>query len=547
MTTRRGKDFDLRDAILDPGFTPRARDAEALVSLLSEGGDTAAPAERALLRLGSAANAPAIAAVTAGGAGRAAIVRLLGRLGAAEADPAIAAALVLAVADGDEKVRRAAAIALGKARPAEAADALSAAAGREASASARRALIEALGKVGGEAARAVIEAETSRGDPEVARERARAALMIDRTARRAEAAAIDPSLHAEAPVRVVLRCRAGLESILVEELPAALGARVHRDAPGGGPRIEGLLSGAPAELFAARTMLSFGFPLPPERVGADGDSTPAIVASLTSPGALAILRRWTTGPLRYRLAFQGGGKRRAAVWRIAEEVARRAPDMVNDPTESLWQADIFEVSGREPCVRVELVPSVPDPRFTYRTGDVPAASHPTIAAALVRAAGPRGDDVVWDPFAGSGTELCERALTGPYRTLTGSDLDAGALAVAKVNLEAAGAHDVTLIQGDSTRLNPPGPAPTLIVTNPPLGRRVQRGAGLGPMLDCFLEHAAGVLADGGRMAWIPPFPERTRAVAETHGLTLARAQEVDMGGFPGELQVFRKARAGRAR
>ena len=32
------------------------------------------------------------------------------------------------------------------------------------------------------------------------------------------------------------------------------------------------------------------------------------------------------------------------------------------------------------------------------------------------------NDLVWDPFVGSGTELCERALLGPYRALVGSDL-----------------------------------------------------------------------------------------------------------------------------
>lgn len=166
----------------------------------------------------------------------------------------------------------------------------------------------------------------------------------------------------------------------------------------------------------------------------------------------------------------------------------------------------------------------------------------------MRAAGPpRPDDVVWDPFAGSGTELCERALAGPYQSLTGSDLDAGALAVARANLDAAGAPQATLIEGDSTRLRPPGPAPTFIVTNPPLGRRVQRSAALGPMLDCFVEHAAELLAPGGRMAWISPFPERTRAVAMENGLAVTRVQEVDMGGFPAELQVLRKGRGGKRR
>src|SRR6185312_7735419 len=145
-------------------------------------------------------------------------------------------------------------------------------------------------------------------------------------------------------------------------------------------------------------------------------------------------------------------------------------------------------------VRVELVPDVADPRFAYRKGDVPAASHPTIAAALVRVAGVRDDDVVWDPFVGSGTELCERALAGPYRVLSGSDLDPAALAVARANLLAAGVPEPSLFEGDATRATPPGPAPTLIVTNPPLGRRVQRTALLAPMLERFLAHAARVLA-----------------------------------------------------
>src|SRR5262245_10615095 len=79
MTARRSADFDLREAVLDPGFTPRARDAGALVDLLASGGELSAPAEQALLRLGRAAHP----AVVAGARGRPAVVRLLGRLGAA--------------------------------------------------------------------------------------------------------------------------------------------------------------------------------------------------------------------------------------------------------------------------------------------------------------------------------------------------------------------------------------------------------------------------------------------------------------------------------
>jgi 23S rRNA G2445 N2-methylase RlmL len=536
MTSRRREEFDLRGAILDPGFTPRARDAEPLLDILAEGGELAVPAERALLRLGVAAHGAAVARA-AGAAGPPAVVRLLGRLAAAEADPAVAAALVGALGNEDERVRRAAAIALGKARPAEAEEALVQALGRETSASARRALIEALGKVGGDAARAAVAAEASLCDPRVAREQARAALILQRsTARPRWPSVIDASRPAEEPVRVALRCRAGLETILLEELPAALGARLRRDEPGG-VRVVGTLRGAPAELLGARTMLSFGFPLEARRAG--DDPIEAIVGSLTSPPALAMLRRWTVGPLRYRLAFGAGGKRRATVWRIASEVAARVPELINDPTASPWEALVYEARS---AVRVELVPRVADPRFEYRISDVPAASHPTVAAALVRAAGTRAGDVVWDPFVGSGTELCERALAGEYRSLVGSDLDAGALAAARANLDAAGARGATLIQGDASRIRPPGPAPTLIVTNPPLGRRVQRSAALGPLLDRFVEHAAALLAPEGRLSWISPFPARTRSVAAARGLEVMLSQEVDMGGFPAELQVLRRPR-----
>lgn len=526
MTRKRAADFDVRAAVRDPGFTPRAGDAGALFNLLVEGGDDARAAERAMLRLG----APALgAAVDRAGAGdvaeRAAALRLLGRL--AEQDPEVAgAALLRGLADGEERARRAAAGAIGRARPEGAAAALATALSREQGVSARRALIEALGKVGGVPAVAALAAEGEAG---------KAKLMATRSQARETPSAIRADRAPEAPTRVVLRCRAGLEDLLAAELPADLDPRILRDAPAG-LRVEGTLRGAPLDLYRARTFLTLGFPLADQRVQGD-DPGAAVVAAITSPPAIALLRRFTDGPIRFRLSFRGGGKRRAAVWRVAAAVAERAPDLINDPTESPWEAQIFEAPG---VVRVELCPAVADPRFTYRAGDVPAASHPTIAAALVRAGGVRPDDVVWDPFVGSGTELCERALAGPYRRIVGSDLDPRALAVAKVNLQAASVRDAELLIGDATSLRFPNPPPSLIVTNPPLGRRVQRGAGLAPLLDRFVAHAASRLSSGGRLAWISPFPRRSREVAAAHGLALTAARDVDMGGFAAEMEVFQK-------
>jgi tRNA G10 N-methylase Trm11 len=187
-------------------------------------------------------------------------------------------------------------------------------------------------------------------------------------------------------------------------------------------------------------------------------------------------------------------------------------------------------------VEVALVPrGMRDPRFAYRVADVPAASHPTIAAALARVAGVREDDVVWDPFVGSGLELAERARLGPYRSLLGTDLDADALDAARANLAGI---EVKLTRSDALLTRPR--AVTLIVTNPPMGRRVVRQGELRTFLERFVAHAASVLEPGGRLVWISPRPRMTRLHAERAGLRLERGFVVDMGGFQGEIQRWQK-------
>ena len=77
------------------------------------------------------------------------------------------------------------------------------------------------------------------------------------------------------------------------------------------------------------------------------------------------------------------------------------------------------------------------------------------------------------------------------------------------------------------------------MTNPPMGRRVQRGTH-GELLERFVDHAAKVLVPGGVLVWAAPDPRKLHARAERAGLVLDRAFTVDMGGFPAELSVHRK-------
>jgi 23S rRNA G2445 N2-methylase RlmL len=179
-----------------------------------------------------------------------------------------------------------------------------------------------------------------------------------------------------------------------------------------------------------------------------------------------------------------------------------------------------------------------DPRFSYRKRDVPAASHPTIAAALARVAGVQNDEVVWDPFVGSGLELIERALLGPYRRLIGSDLDSEALEAARENFASAGIRDAELVRANALEWTPEGV--TLIVSNPPMGRRVARDGSIRNLLEQFTRHAYEVLRAGGRVVWLSPLPKLTASAAVRAGFEVARGPALDLGGFDAQIQIFRK-------
>ncbi|HEX8952417.1 MAG TPA: HEAT repeat domain-containing protein, partial [Polyangia bacterium] len=490
-------------------------------------------ASRALARLGvDAARAAIVRFDAAPPVARARLTRLVGRVAQARRDRALAAFLLERVADADDKTARNAALALGKlGELVPAADVERALAARWTSASPplQRALAEALGKVGGAAALALLGEAAGAGgddDAELRRVTHEARVKIRRTLGREQPGAIADDVAPAAPLSVVAHCRHGLARLVADEL-AQHGARVVDN------ETVALTLRAPlSSLWAARTMLRFGFPL--RARGADVEH--AVVDALASDAAWAILSRFTRGTVRYRLEWADAGHRRALTFRVAAAVAARRPQLVNDPTATLWEVVVREAGAR---ASVELWPrGLPDPRFAYRVAHVPASSHPTLAAALARIAGARPEDVVWDPFVGAATELVERARLGPARALYGTDADEDALVRARDNLAAAHVT-AELARADARTFAPPLP-PTAIITNPPMGRRVLDRHRTGELYRDFLAHAASLLPRGGRLTWISPRGDETLALATPLGLRVTYRQRVDMAGFWGELQSFTK-------
>jgi len=509
--------------------------------------------------------------------GRARLVRLLGRLAVELATgpegAAVAAELLALLGDPDPHAARQAIVAAGKLPEKLAPLVEPVLLDRFALAqdpADRRALGEALGKLGGPAALAALQKKLpAKGAPPqppgLAQTLERAVLRLERSIGRRDGSAPAASSFASllrtdralpAAYTVVLRCRAGLTAIVAAELrakrlvasvphtvePEALTAPGKSGQPG---RVSFPWSRPLSDLFAARTWSSLAFALPcPASANSEAAVGEAVAAALADAKTRKLLGALgaDANAMRYRLHFLDGGHRRALTWRIAAAVRERTPELINDPKESPWQVEIRDRSPGLHRIELELVPrKLTDPRFAYRRCDVPAASHPPLAAALCRLAEIGPEDVVWDPFVGSGSELIEIALSSPCKRLFGTDLDGEALACARVNAAAAQVSSLELHQADALAFTPPSRRVTRIVTNPPMGRRTRTAFGqLSKFLTAFLERAAATLAPGGRLVWISPQPRRSAEHGRACGLKLLSACPVDLNGFWGTLEVWEK-------
>lgn len=509
------------------GFTPRAGDVDALVALaVGPDEDLAAAAALALGRVDGRHDDAIGRAFDAGDErAKVAAVALWGKRGGA------VAWLAARLGDDAARVRKGAAQAIGRLGTGGATgEGALIARLREAGRGARdlpevRAIVEALGKVGGATAARALEGVDDAGDKELARilEKARLRLGRERGAGPAAEAAATIDAGRRVHAHLVLGTRNGLEPLLIEELgrgkPASGGVGVEIDGP-----LEAL--------FRVRTWQGLWFPL-----GVAKDE-PADVARVVAAAAPRLLEALGPAPWRYRLAWADGRHRRAATIAHVVAIQQREPRLANDPARAPWELRLTVVRGGLELALVAR--GLADPRWAWRSGDVPAASHPPLAAAMAFVAGVRPDEVVWDPFCGSGLELAERFVRGAAARFVGTDTDPRALEVARANLIAAGLDPSRLVLRHADAITYMIDGVGLIITNPPMGRRVHRGD-VGPLLDRIVSKAAEVLAPTGRLVWVSPVPDRTLAAARAAKLRVTFRQRVDMGGFSSELQRFERA------
>jgi len=347
---------------------------------------------------------------------------------------------------------------------------------------------------------------------------------------------MDGAISDFAGLRIHLRGRAGLEDIVREEVEAQGKFRVLDVQPG----LVAITAKAPftlGDIFALRCFGTVGFALGLAKSDSDAGYTEALASIIASPLSQRLLGALTSGAIRYRLDFVAKGHQRAAVREVANRAYALCPQILNDAREAPWAMDIHPGAQGD---SVELRPRIsPDPRHAHRLDDVPAASHPPLAACMARLAGRRENEIVWDPFCGSGLELIERALLGGVRSVFGTDLSEQAIDIARRNFAAAqpgftGARFACADFRDFAREENLAGL-TLIISNPPLGRRVPIRNLRGLFEDIFAV-AAKVLAPGGRLVFTNPF----HMESPQPSLKLQSRRVVDLGGFECRLELYRK-------
>jgi len=343
-------------------------------------------------------------------------------------------------------------------------------------------------------------------------------------------------------LRIHLRCRKGLESIVREEFETyALKTGKFRFLD----QHSGLVAITPQEaftlgdLFSLRCFASVSFVLGSVKELDEEASIEAWALLIASPLSKSLFESFSKGANRYRLSFEDKGAQRGAVRRVVTRAYELCPEILNDAREAPWAIDIHP---RGQGTSVELRPRLtPDPRLFYRVDDVPAASHPPLAACMAWLSRGGRDEVVWDPFCGSGLELIERALRGGVKKLVGTDLSEEAVTITSKNVAAAGLEGVETrfvccdfrdySKIEELELGSVG----LVISNPPLGRRV-RIVGLRELFYDLFSASSAVLKKGGLLVFVNPF----RMESPEPSLKLQSRQTVDLGGFNCQLEVYRK-------
>ncbi len=185
----------------------------------------------------------------------------------------------------------------------------------------------------------------------------------------------------------------------------------------------------------------------------------------------------------------------------------------------------------------------------YKHEHLRASLRPTIAAAMVRLAELKPNQIVLDPMCGVGTLLAEAILStkgkrgpdgGPWQLhALGGDVDPGHVRAAQSNLRQLGTTDLRV--WDARALPLEDASVDRIVSNPPFGKQLSTPEEIGPLYREVVFEMNRVLRPSGKAVLIVADAAALRTAAERVAWKQERFVQLRVLGQRACIAVFRKA------
>jgi len=180
---------------------------------------------------------------------------------------------------------------------------------------------------------------------------------------------------------------------------------------------------------------------------------------------------------------------------------------------------------------------------TYKMEHLPASLRPTVAAAMVRLAEIKPNQVVLDPMCGAGTILAEALALARHTgtrpaAILGGDIAKAALRAAGPNLRSLG--QVDLARWDARSLPLADHSVDRLICNPPFGKQLSRPEEIGPLYHASLQEWNRVLRANGRAVLLVGDLKAIRQAASAVAWKSVSQLKVRILGQPAFLTVWRK-------
>jgi tRNA G10 N-methylase Trm11 len=154
---------------------------------------------------------------------------------------------------------------------------------------------------------------------------------------------------------------------------------------------------------------------------------------------------------------------------------------------------------------------------------------------------PRDDDIVLDPFCGTGTVLIERAQIGRYKNLIGSDRDAGAIRAARENIGPRYKPIELHEDWDAGALPLADASVTKIVSNLPWGIKHGSHAANRRLYADWIAELNRVLTPKGKMVLLTSEWRLMRDLGDRRRLAIEKMTRVTVLGAPASLYQCSRA------